>query len=135
MRSPILAVALALLVAGPAMAAEKIDCSAPQATHDQLFCGEKDLEIADAALNKAYKQALARIAASVDQEKPYDAKSWEAALRTAQRAWVAFREADCKGDLPFLWTGGTATGPAVLSCLIDMTKARTRDLVDRYTEQ
>jgi uncharacterized protein YecT (DUF1311 family) len=126
----ILAALIAMSFAAKA-SAQKLDCTAPQDTVSQNACAEKDLEAADAALNAAYKKALASIAKS-DQSAPYDQKSWEAALRSSQRAWVAFRDADCKGDVPFLWSGGTGTTAAVLGCMTTKTKTRTEELNERY---
>lgn len=118
----------------PACAEEApIDCANAMATHELNFCSEKELDQADAALNAAYKKVLAFIAKS-EGEKPYDAKSWEAALRESQRAWVAFRDADCKGLIPMSWGGGTATTGAVLGCMSEKTKARTKELEELYEE-
>jgi uncharacterized protein YecT (DUF1311 family) len=132
MRSAIVVTTLICLTAGTANAADQEpDCDNQLTTYEQQFCANQDFKTADRALNKAYQQALAKIAAS-DQPKPLDAKSWEAALRTAQRAWVAFREADCKGDVPFGWGGGTGTQTAVLGCMIGKTEQRTEELTMRY---
>jgi uncharacterized protein YecT (DUF1311 family) len=108
------------------------DCHNQLSTYEQQYCADNDFQAADKALNAAFKMALGQIAKS-DQGKPYDSKSWEAAMRTSQRAWVAFRDADCKGDVPFGWSGGTGTTTAVLGCMIGKTKARTEELRERYT--
>ena len=98
------------------------------------FCADKDYKAADAGLNEAYQQALAQIAKE-GGEKPYDAKSWEAALRTSQRAWVAFRDADCRGLVPMSWGGGTGTTGGVLACLTQLTQERTKMLKERFAEE
>ena len=67
----------------------------------------KAFQEADAKLNAVYKNVLAHIAES-DLEKPYDRESWEKAMRESQRAWVAFRDADCKGAVPMEWSAGLA---------------------------
>jgi uncharacterized protein YecT (DUF1311 family) len=119
---------------GPAAAqtkAPKVDCSKAMATFELNICAEQELAREDAALNAVYKKVLAKIAAS-DGEKPYDPKAWEKALRESQRAWVLWRDADCKGLIPFDWTGGTATTGVVLGCMSSKTKDRAADLRARF---
>jgi uncharacterized protein YecT (DUF1311 family) len=127
------AIGICLAVTQPSLA-QPLNCDAPSATHEQNACAEKELEKADGALNTAYKAALAKIQAQ-DAPAPYDAKAYEAAFRAAQRAWVAYRDADCKGVVPFEWTGGTGTTSAVLGCLAAKTNARTQELTDGFGPQ
>lgn len=131
--SHVLTLALAsLMFAAPAHADDddaKIDCANAMTTYEQNYCADKDLAAADAKLNDAYKALLAAIA-KTENEKPFDAKSWEKALRESQRAWVAFRDADCDGLVPKSWTGGTGTTVAVLGCKIAKTEARTKELLE-----
>lgn len=114
--------------------APPVNCSNPMSTYEINVCSEKEFEKADADLNAAYRQALAAVAAS-DSAKPYDRKSWEEALRTSQRAWVAFRDAECKGLIPMEWQGGTGTTGAELGCMTQLTSARTKELRERYAEK
>ncbi len=130
-RCPLLAASFAALCALPAHAGDKVDCENATSTYEMNICAERDLEKADAALNATYAKVLAKIAAS-NQEKPYDAKSWEEALRKSQRAWIAFRDADCKDLVPMAWTGGSGTTADVLGCLIEKTEARTQELEQRF---
>ncbi len=125
--------ALLITIVPVAACAEEpaVDCENATATVELNFCAERELDKADAAMNAVYKKVLAFIAKS-DGEKPYDAKSWETALRESQRAWVAFRDADCKGLIPMSWGGGTATTGAVLGCMLEKTKARTKELEELY---
>jgi uncharacterized protein YecT (DUF1311 family) len=118
--------------AGAAMA-QNIDCANAQSTIEMNFCADREYAAADAALNDIYKQALAEIAKS-DGEKPYDPKSWETALRASQRAWIAFRDADCKGLEPMQWSGGTGSTGAVLGCMTQLTQERIRVLKERFAE-
>lgn len=110
---------------------EKINCGDIRNTVESNFCADKDLKSADAKLNEVYKKVLAQIAES-GLEKPYDRHSWEEALRESQRAWITFRDLDCKGAVPMEWSGGTGTTAAVLICMKDKTEARTKDLEERY---
>jgi uncharacterized protein YecT (DUF1311 family) len=133
MRAVLLVTALiaAFALGRPAVAEEAIDCSDPRTTVEMNVCGDAAFQEADKRLNAAYKEALKYVAES-DLEAPYDPKSWEAALRASQRAWVAFRDADCKGAVPMEWSGGTGTSSAVLACMTDKTDSRIKELIERY---
>lgn len=127
-----LLLALGVLVLRPnAAATQDVDCSDPTSTVEMNVCADAAFDEADRRLNAVYKDALAQIAAS-DLEAPYDRKSWEAAMRASQRAWVAFRDADCKGLVPMEWSGGTGTSSAVMGCMTEKTEARIRELKERY---
>lgn len=124
-------------LAAPAHAAEPdppVDCTNAQSTYEINFCADKELSAADAKLNEVYNLVLARIP-KISGEKPYDAASFEAALRSSQRSWVSFRDADCKALVPMSWQGGTGTTADVLGCLQEKTKARTEELRGRYLAQ
>jgi uncharacterized protein YecT (DUF1311 family) len=127
----VMVVALPAAAANAQTKAPAVDCSKATATSELNLCSEQELAREDVALNAVYKKVLAKIAAS-DQEKPYDAKAWEKALRESQRAWVLWRDTDCKGLIPFDWTGGTATTGAVLGCMSTKTKERATDLRARF---
>jgi uncharacterized protein YecT (DUF1311 family) len=135
----VVALAAQALLAGRTPAAAKdempnVDCAKAQSTYEINFCAENEFKKADAALNAAYKTALADVTAS-GGDKPYDRKSWEEALRASQRAWVAFRDADCRGLMPMEWQGGTGTTAAELGCMAQLTIARAKDLRDRYGDK
>ena len=105
------------------------DCSSASATVEMNQCAEKEYAAADSELNAVYQATLAKIAKTTG-EKPYDAKSWEAALRASQRAWVGFRDAQCKGLVPMQWSGGTGSTSAVLNCMTTLTRERVAMLKD-----
>jgi uncharacterized protein YecT (DUF1311 family) len=129
---PLLALALAFIFA-PTARAEEIDCANASSTVEMNFCADKDFAAADKALNAAYEAALASTKTR-DLEKPYDAKNFGDAMRAAQRAWVAYRDADCKGLVAQEWGGGSGTSAAVLGCMTEKTMERTKELKDRYGE-
>lgn len=131
MRFYIAVLPLLLFTSAPALADDPIDCANAMSTAELNFCSDKDFQAADTELNVVYKKVLAQIAQS-GPEKPYDSASWETALREAQRAWVAFRDADCKGLVPMEWSGGSGTSAAVLGCMTQKTKTRIEDLESRY---
>jgi uncharacterized protein YecT (DUF1311 family) len=110
-----------------------VDCDKAQTTYELNACANKDFEKADAELNTVYKKAMAHVAESAGSA-PYDRKSWETALRASQRAWVAFRDADCRDLTAMEWQGGTGRTAAELGCMTQLTTARTKDLRERYVE-
>lgn len=110
---------------------ERIDCKNAVSTYELNACADKDFTAADADLNRAYQSALKSIP-ELATEKPYDAKSWEAALRASQRAWVAFRDAECNNHGAMFWGGGTGATGDIIGCMTDKTKARTKELNERY---
>ena len=103
-------------------------CDKAVSTPEFNLCSERAWQAADARLNAVFAKAIDAVKSS-DQAKPYDPASWEKALRASQRAWVAFRDADCKGFVPMSWTGGTGTTSAVLDCMTTKTKIRTEELL------
>jgi uncharacterized protein YecT (DUF1311 family) len=130
-----LAGTLIAALAHPAAADDpKIRCDKAVTTVELNVCSERSYQAADAKLNAAYRKALAFIKASA-AEKPYDPASWEKALRTSQTAWIAFREADCKGLVPMSWGGGTGTTSAVLGCMTEKTEQRTAELLAMAEER
>jgi uncharacterized protein YecT (DUF1311 family) len=108
--------------------AQPVDCAKATATTELNYCSLKEFEAADVKLNEAYRRALADIRESRG-DKPYDRKSWEMALQASQKAWIAFRDADCNGLVPMSWGGGTGTTSAVLGCNTTKTELRTKELV------
>lgn len=102
-------------------------CDKALSTPEINLCSERAWQTADAKLNAIFADVIDAIKKS-DQEKPYDPDSWEKALRASQRAWIAFRDADCKGLVPMSWTNGTGSTSAVLGCMTAKTEIRTKEL-------
>ncbi len=117
----------------PPAAAQAIDCANAATTVEINFCADKEYQEADKALNAAYALALKSFSTR-DLEKPYDAKSAEEALKTAQRTWIAYRDADCKGVVAQIWTSGTGATSAILQCMTERTSQRTKELNEQFQE-
>lgn len=110
----------------------RVDCKDPVSTVEINFCLEKELQRADVELNRAFQGALAFI--DTHDEMSAAARSeWRTALRSAQRAWIAFRDADCGEPVGYEWYGGTGMGAATFGCSLEKTRARTKDLKERYS--
>ncbi len=87
-----------------------------QSTWEMKRDSQSDLEKADAALNVAYKKALATLS-----------EKGGAALREGQRAWITYRDktAEAYGTGE---EGGSLEGVMVITCATEMTKNRTAEL-------
>ena len=79
---------------------------------------------ADRRLNEIYAAALSKLnhpGPSYDPEIPKR-------LVAAERAWIAFRDAECSYKSTIA-LGGTGEGYAYVACLYDQTKARVKALM------
>jgi uncharacterized protein YecT (DUF1311 family) len=126
-----LAFALLLAAQDPAW-----NCENPQAQQEMNYCAGQDAERADAELNNVYRTAIER-ARAADREYagladggggPNDGgPGEEATLREAQRAWVSFRDAQCRLQ-SFEARGGTKQPMIDSGCRATLTRARTAEL-------
>jgi uncharacterized protein YecT (DUF1311 family) len=83
-------------------------------------CADKAYAEADAKLNVIYRQITSRLRSEEFQKTLK-------ALITAQRAWIAFRDAECA----FVGSdsvGGSVNPLVVSSCLAELTNKRVEDL-------
>ena len=81
--------------------------------------------MADKRLNEAYAGALAW---ARDVDLPGDPGGTEARLRAAQRAWVAYSDANCQVD-PEASGPGRMAPMLLYGCMEAMTTARTDELL------
>lgn len=89
------------------------DCNKAPTQSAMTECEVKAYEEADHKLNEVYKQTAARLA---------DLPEVKASLTKAQRAWIAFRDADCE------FTNAQAGGGSLYATLINqcLTEATNR---------
>lgn len=109
-------IAVLCLLPLPALAAE--DCSRLSTQQEMNICAARNLDVADAALNEAYRKIEARLGkdtAPLGQ------------LRDAQRAWIAFRNAECAFAASGV-EGGSIYPMIHADCLREATEARTAAL-------
>lgn len=128
MRLALFVLPLALLAA-PAARAEDPEYSpayakclaAPsgQSTAGMIDCIAAELKAQDVRLNRAYQAAQKRL------ELPRQ----KAALTKAQRAWIAFRDADCASLFDADW--GSASRLEANSCMLEHT-ARRADALQAF---
>ena len=111
--------ALSLIVGATASIARAADgCDAPglsQAELNECYCNA--YKKADAELNVLYRQITARLK---------DDKATTKLLVEAQRAWVAFRDAECDFSASGV-SGGSAHGMILAICLDKLTLKRIDD--------
>lgn len=95
-----------------------IDCAnaSDQATMSQ--CAGQDFKAADKELNTVYQQISGRLKDNPDGKK---------LLVSAQRAWLGFRDAECKFSSSGV-TGGSVYPWVYSSCLTGVTKLRVESL-------
>ena len=126
-----LVTATLLLAVSATTAHAATDCKDPQTNYDLKRCAYEDWQKADAELNVAYNKALAEARKSYRQMRTVQGyenmPDSEAMLRDAQRAWVSFRDANCKYQYQVYYSGTHAPLAHVL-CMADMTKARRDEL-------
>jgi uncharacterized protein YecT (DUF1311 family) len=77
----------------------------------------KDFDVADAAMNEAYKPFMHKI----DKEA-------QTKLKSAQRAWVAFRDTQAELEADLAARGGSMVPMIYNGCRTEITKARTKEL-------
>jgi len=122
---------VAALAVCPAAAAPSLNCKDPQSNLEMKMCAQQDFERADVELNQVYAGALA--AARQQNQILRDGAGYENApdsevlLRKAQRAWLAFRDANCAYEYQ-LYYGGSHASLAYSLCKVAMTKARVAAL-------
>jgi uncharacterized protein YecT (DUF1311 family) len=85
-------------------------------------CLTAEWKMLDGQLNKSYRVLLAELV---------DGRS----LRSAQRAWLDFRDKECDYALSGLEKGGSLYPYALHSCRIDLTVKRLKDIDGHLAEK
>jgi uncharacterized protein YecT (DUF1311 family) len=107
-------------------AAQDVDCTNVITQLDMNTCAAQDWEEADARLNDVYAQTLA-VLQEADANYPISGDSEEDRLRAAQRAWIAYRDANCD-SAGYPMRGGSAEPLLTYGCLRSMTEDRIAEL-------
>jgi uncharacterized protein YecT (DUF1311 family) len=113
---------LPLLLAVCATSSFALDCDKAVSTSDINECARIGQEKVEKQLNVVYQDVLKTTAAP-------DAAEERKALIAAQRAWVKFREADCKAVYQ-KWAGGTIRGVMYTGCMQNRAETRIKELRD-----
>ena len=122
-----LGLGLAGLLATSALADDKPDCIDPQTQMEMTYCAGVDYEDADAELNALWPDIVAAAKQNdeyvADMARERGVPTTLEALRTAQRAWIAFRDAQCEYEAYEVF-GGTAQPMVGSLCLARLTRER-----------
>ena len=107
----------ALVATAPLSAARADECADADDQATMNECADKAYKASDAELNKLYKEIKGRLKDDADTAK---------LLVSAQKAWIAFRDAECSFS-----SSGSAEGsvyPMVVSqCRDGLTQNRVKD--------
>lgn len=96
----------------------RAECDAGLPQQGLNDCAFREFEAADAALNATYRRIVARLAGQTEARQ---------LLTKAQRAWVAFRDAECGFSASGV-QGGSIQPMIASMCQTDLTKVRTEAL-------
>ncbi len=102
------------------------DCKEPQTQADMTICAGQDLADADKALNAQY-QVTRNVLKERDAGASAELKGGVEALVKAQRAWLAYRDAQC-ASAGFQARGGSMEPMLISMCEADLTRKRTAEL-------
>jgi len=105
-----------LIVLLPAHKAMALDCENAVTTVDMIKCADRDYAEADKRLNAYYGE----LRAGMDETA-------RKLLRNSQRAWIAYRDAECE-RIRDIARDGTMAPILQISCLADLTEQRIQDL-------
>jgi uncharacterized protein YecT (DUF1311 family) len=112
-------------LAAPGLA-QDVDCTNTSVQIELNFCAEQDWQVADAELNRVYKDTMVAMK-TMDRNLPAELQGAAATLLDAQRAWITFRDKNCNlAGYPM--RGGSAEPLLIYGCLRQMTLDRTAEL-------
>jgi len=118
---------LAWFVMSPVLAQSPDPCATQANTIEINECLTQRLKDRDKTLNAEYQSLLRRLKPSDTFDDKTDYPRARRHLIDSQRAWITFRDNDCQGRF-VLYELGTIRVAVVLSCQIEHTERRTRDL-------
>jgi uncharacterized protein YecT (DUF1311 family) len=110
-------VVLGLLAIAPASVAVAQDCGNAATQMQMNACASQNYQNADVRLNALYRQITGRLKDDSDATK---------ALVAAQRAWIAFRDAEC-AFVGSKTAGGSVSPVIVAQCKAGLTELRVKD--------
>lgn len=102
---------------------ETLNCEDAITQAEMNICTANEAREANEKLNEVYKKLQEKV-----QGTPQEAR-----LIKAQRAWVAFRDADCEYSQR-RYDGGSIMSAIYALCVVDLTEKRTQRL-EEYLEQ
>jgi uncharacterized protein YecT (DUF1311 family) len=113
---PLGCLALSATIASVAHGDERTLCKYDGTQQEMNACAVRDYEVADAALNKRYKEVMSRLIPEEQQS-----------LRSQQRHWLKKRDPLCKSEVKDS-EGGSIWPSEYFDCLKTETERRTNEL-------
>jgi uncharacterized protein YecT (DUF1311 family) len=110
---------LAVLTFAPTAFAAPNPCENASTQLDLNTCSAQEYQTADKALNDAYQAYREQLS-----------EAGRSGLRKAQRAWIAFRDAECEFQASAV-EGGSAQPMVRNSCLTDLSRQRATTLTQK----
>jgi len=120
---------LLLMLAGQATD-PPLNCKDPETQYAMNMCAGRDFERTDAAMNRQWAKTKAAMAARdirLKGIKPDRDPSYVDALVAAQRAWLTFRDTQCRLE-GYSMRGGSAQSLEISGCKTRLTIDRTQQL-------
>jgi uncharacterized protein YecT (DUF1311 family) len=102
---------------------EKDPCADAQSQAEMNMCWGKEYKAADTRLNKTYQDFMSKLD-----------ESEKAQLKSAQLAWLKYRDANCD-FVADQYKGGTMRPMIAAICLADVTNNRTTELKAQMKER
>lgn len=106
------------------------DCDNAISQSEMTACAQADFARADAALNAQWKVTMA----AMKRRDREDQLGYADALLAAQRAWLAYRDAQCVIE-GYEMRDGSAQPMLVAGCKATLTRQRTKQLKDLVWDQ
>lgn len=109
-----------------ALAQDEPDCTDPLDQNTMTLCAGIDYDKADKELNKLWPD-IKKAAQDSDTAADNGKTEYLDALMASQRAWIAYRDAECTWQ-GFDAHGGSLEPMLVNQCLADLTQKRLKEL-------
>ena len=103
------------------LAAAPLDCDENLPQQEMNICLAEDFKAADAELNRVWKPAYA---AMQERDRETGTPGYAAALLNSQRAWIAYRDAQCAVEANEM-RGGSGEAMLLWGCKGRLTRERT----------
>ncbi|MGE8362398.1 lysozyme inhibitor LprI family protein [Pseudomonas sp.] len=103
----------------------EIDCSAARANAEVEHCATLAQQETEETLNRAYKALVAELSRPDTEQDNYTA--YRNKLLVAQRAWIAFRDADCAAQYEMHRTSAIGN-TLLLNCKQQRAEQRIKEL-------
>ena len=108
-------------------------CEFTGRSFDDVECSNKRWQVVERTLNAKY-QALLKELDEIVKQDPQRLSDLKTNLISAQRAWVSFREKDCRA-VEVWWTNGKLQGALYANCMKGHAQQRIKELNDFTSHQ